>query len=268
MSLGYGWRNSMARVLHSGEWFEQLSTEALYEEEYEKLLVQHAKDLFPLYYLVPFKTTVAAEMGSAKPDFALVHRGYREWWVVEAELSHHRFEGHVRPQIEILSRATYSEREADYLHARRPALDLRRLRAITKGSPPGVLVVVNAPRPEWARELKRYGALLTILEVFRSGRNRYLYRLNGEQPEGSGRQASICTAEVPRMLRLRSPGILRVAVGERLLIRFRDGISAWTRLDIQDGVYLVSGSPISLDSRKRYELVETEDGSFTLTLVS
>lgn len=258
----------MAKVLHGGEWFEQLSTEALYEEEYEKLLVQHAEDLFPSYYLVSFKATVSAEMGSAKPDFALIHRGYRAWWVVEAELSHHPFEGHVRPQIEILSRATYSEREAYYLHSRRPTLDLDRLRSVTKGSQPGVLVIVNAPRPEWARELKRYGALVTVLEVFRSGRNQYLYRLNGEQPEGSGQQASICTVEVPRMLKLQSPGIIRIAVGEKLLIHFRDGISEWTRLDIKDGVYLVSGSPISLDSRKRYELVETEDGSFTLTLVS
>lgn len=73
----------MAKILHEGEWYEQLSTRALYEEDYERLLQQHAHVLFPNYTLVKFKMTVATETASAKADFALVHKTYKDWWVVE-----------------------------------------------------------------------------------------------------------------------------------------------------------------------------------------
>lgn len=254
----------MAKILHNGDWFEQLSTEALYEEEYELLLIQHADSLFPAYKLVKFKKTVYSDASAAKADFALVHQRYRDWWVVEAELSHHPFEQHVRPQIETLSRAVYGEGEARYLHAQDASLDVERLCSMVKGYPPSVLVIVNAPRPEWARELKPYRALVTVLEVFRSRYNRYLYRLNGDQPAETGVQSSVCTVELARMLRLHSPGILPITHGQTLEVHFRTGITEWSRFDIHDGVYLSSSKPISLNARLRYELVELEDRSFTL----
>jgi hypothetical protein len=254
----------MAKVLYNDEWYEQLSTEALYEEEYERILEEHADSLFPTYKFVKFKKTVYSEDGAAKADFALVHRKYREWWVVEAELSHHSFEHHVRPQIETLSRAIYGEEEARYLHAQEPMLDLDRMCSMVKGHQPGVLVIVNAPRNEWAQEFKRYGVLVTVLEIFRSRYNKYLYRLNGDQPVETGIQSSVCTVELSRMLRLDSPGILPIANGEKIAVLFRSGVTEWSRIDIQNGVYLTSAKPISLNSRMRYELVELEDKSFAL----
>jgi hypothetical protein len=254
----------MARILHDGDWFEQLSTEALYEEEYERLIVEHAESLFPTYKLVKFKKTVCSDTGAAKADFALVHRKYRDWWVVEAELSHHSFEWHVQPQIEILSRAVYGEEEAIYLHSQETSLDLDRLCSMVKGHQPGVLVIVNAPVPDWSRELKRYFALVTVLEVFRSRFNKYLYRLNGEQPIDTGIQHSLCSIEIARMLKLHSPGILPISHGEKLTVLFGDGVTEWSRIDTQDAVYLTSAKPLSLNSRKRYELVELEDQSFAL----
>ena len=254
----------MAKIYHDGEWYEQLSTEALYEEEYERLLVEHGAALFPNYRLVKFKRTVYSDTGSAKADFALIHTRYREWWVVEAELSHHSLEGHVRPQIETLSRALYGEDDAMYLHTEDNALEAARLCSMVKGQQPGVLVVVNAPVPKWTIALKQCGALITILEVFRSRFNKHLYRLNGEQPIDTGVQNSLCTVALARMLKLASPGILPNAHGENLTIHFRGGVTEWGRFDIQDGVYLVSSKPISLNFKLRYELVEREDGSFAL----
>ncbi|MCC8393500.1 hypothetical protein LJ656_12945 [Paraburkholderia sp. MMS20-SJTR3] len=254
----------MAKILHNGDWFEQLSTEALYEEEYERILIEHAASLFPAYRLVKFKKTVYSETSAAKADLALVHRRYRDWWVVEAELGHHPFEQHVRPQVQTLSRALYGESEAQYLHAQDGSFDLERLHSMVKGYPPGVLVIVNAPRPDWARELRPYRALVTVLEVFRSEHNRYLYRLNGEQPAESEVQSSECTVELARMLRLHSPGILPVSHGETLKVQFRSGVTEWGRIDIHDRVYLSSAKPISLNKKLRYQLIEIEDGSFLL----
>jgi len=254
----------MAKILHNGDWYEQLSTEALYEEEYERILAEYADSLFPTYRLVPFKKIVCSETGAAKADFALVHKKYRDWWVVEAELGHHSFEGHVRPQIETLSGARYGEDEALYLVSVAPEMDRERIRSMVKGQQPRVLVIVNAPKSEWARDLSRYDAIVTVLEVFRSPLNKYLYRLNGEQPPESTSQSSSCNVDMSRMLRLDSPGILPVQHGEKLMVLFRNGMTEWSRLDIMDAVYLTSAKPISFDRKARYTLVEMEDGSFTL----
>lgn len=256
----------MARILHDGEWYEQLSTEALYEEEYERLLLAQAGKLFPGYELIPFKLLVSSEHGSARPDFALVHRQYKDWWVVEAELAHHSFEGHVRRQVDILSRAYYSEQVAKHLNDKAPELEYERLCSMVKGEQPRVLVVVNQAMPQWARELARYNALVAVLEVFRSRNNKHLYRLNGEKPTDSGLLTSKCQVEVglSRFLRVLSPGILPISHGERMQIFFRSGVTDWSRLDTADRVYLVTHNPIALDARRRYDLVSKSDGGFVL----
>ena len=254
----------MAKVLHNGDWYEQLSTEALYEDEYERILVEQAGLLFPSYRLLRFKKTVHSDSSAAKADFALVHEKYRNWWVVEAELGHHPYEAHVRPQIETLSNAYYGEDVGDYLASMSPGMDAERIRSMVKGQQPRVLVIVNASRPDWAKDLKRYDALVTVLEVFRSTLNRYLYRLNGDQLPDSESQSSKCTLEMARMLRLDSPGILAIQHGQKLMIHFRSGMAEWSRLDIKNAVYLTSLKPVSLDRKARYTLVETEDGTFAL----
>ncbi|MCO5099197.1 MAG: hypothetical protein M9884_17275 [Rhodocyclaceae bacterium] len=254
----------MAKILHNGDWYEQLSTEALYEEEYERILAEHADSLFPSYKLLPFKKIVYSETRAAKADFALVHKKYRDWWVVEAELGHHSFEGHVRPQIETLSGAQYGEDEALYLSSTALEMNGERIRSMIKGQQPRVLVIVNTPKSDWARVLSRYDAIVTVLEVFRSSFNRYLYRLNGDQLPESTSQSSSCTVDLARMLKLNSPGILPIQHGEKIMISFRDGMTEWSRFDIKDAVYLTSAKPVSLDRKTRYTLVELEDSSFAL----
>ena len=93
----------MARFLLGDEWFDQLSSTALYESEYERLLLSNARALFPDYHVVEFKPIIQSEYGTAKPDLALVDRDLRLWWVVEVELAHHSLKGHVLPQVEILT---------------------------------------------------------------------------------------------------------------------------------------------------------------------
>ena len=254
----------MAKILHDGEWYDQISTEALYEEEYERLLHTHSELLFPNYKLVYFKRTVESENGTAKADFALIDRKYRDWWVVEAELRHHPFEGHVRPQVEILSQAVYGEEVARYLVEKDPTLDLGRMFSMVRGQQPRVMVIVNSPAAAWAQELRRYDAIVTVLEVFRSRHNSHLYRLNGEYPLESSTVSSMCRVELARFLRVLSPGILPIRHNERMSIYFKDGITDWCRLDTTDRVYLYTSKPVSLNQKASYELVEHENSKFVL----
>lgn len=254
----------MARILHEGEWYDQLSTEALYESEYERILLANAEALFPAYVLVPFKMAVESESDKAKADFALVHRKYRDWWVVEAEMSHHSFENHVRPQVRTLSQAVYNDAVAQYLVDQDPRLDLGRMRSVIRGQQPRILVIVNSAVATWSGELRRYNAIVTVLEIFRSRYNDHLYRLNGEQPIDCPVVSSECNVELARFLRVLSPGILPVRHGEQMSIFFKDGLTEWCRLDLQDRVYLSNNKPVSLNPRATYELVERENHGFEL----
>lgn len=255
----------MARILHEGEWYEQVSSEALYEDEFERILAENAVHLFPSYHLVPFKLLVYSDDGSAKPDFALIDKSYRDWWIVEAEMSHHSFANHVEPQVITLSKASYGETAAHYLCQRNPQLDLNRMLSMVKGLPPNVVVIVNAPAMNWSRDLRSYRVLVTVLEIFRSRRNRHLYRLNGDSLPDRSSIGSQCVVELSRFLRVLSPGILSIAHGETTPISFRGGIFPWSRTDLADRVYLSCAKPISLNPRTHYELIQKEDMTLTLS---
>src|SRR5436189_3652238 len=123
----------MAKILVKGEWFEELSPGSLYEDDFERLVTENANVLYPQFVAAPFKTTVETEYGAAKPDFALVSAAYDEWWVVEVELSHHPFEGHVLPQVRRLSEGAYGLAHAKYLCAQNTALGVAQVEQMMKG---------------------------------------------------------------------------------------------------------------------------------------
>ena len=182
----------MARLLIKGESFEKVSSDAYWESEFERLVFREAAALYPEYHFVPFRTEVESEHGVAKPDFALVERRYRRWWVVEAELAHHSLSAHVLPQVEKLAAGVYGPSHAAYLHDHANALDGEALGNMMKGSQPRVLVVVNAPRPTWIGPLSRFDALLAIVEIFRSSRGEHVLRVNGDYPSPPADALSQC----------------------------------------------------------------------------
>src|SRR5579859_4433110 len=160
----------MARILAADEWYEPVSPGSMYEDNFERMVLSRANLLFPEYHAIPFKCLVASDSETARPDLALVERHYREWWVVEVEMSYHSFVGHVLPQVRTLAKAVYGAQEANSLCTNALTLDRNAVRDMLKGDQPRVLVIVNEPRLDWAQELDRYGARLVALEVFRSNK--------------------------------------------------------------------------------------------------
>ena len=256
----------MARILLDNQWFDSLNSSALYEVEFERIVRQKSSVLFPGFHCVPFKKTVYSEDEAARPDYALVEAEYREWWVVEMELSHHSLEGHVLPQVNTLSRARYGEEEATYLAVQSESLDRVWLRDLMKGQVPRVLVVVNQARPDWVHPLGTVGAELAVFEVFCSDRNRYVYRFNGFAPTGPGQALSRCRLDrdLPWMLRVDSPAALNVRRNQRLVIAFGQLTTKWERVDSSDSVWLVPLDRVPLKKNGEYELVRLEDGSLRL----
>ena len=260
----------MARILHNKEWFEEIASEGHYEIEFEKILQQESAHLFAEYHFVPFKTTVYSEedADARKPDFALIHHSYRKWWVVEVELGHHSFNGHVLPQVRTLARARYGHAEAEYLYRRNPSLDQEKIIEMLKGDTPRVLVVVNAPVDGWAEQLRPFGAKVVICQIFRSRFNRYVLRLNGEYPSENDEVVTTCACSplLHRLLEIHAPAQLPLKRNERLLLYYGGQASEWERIDTADQVFLHAVRDHNLESGKRYEIVRQGDGRLLIRL--
>ena len=260
----------MARLLHNDEWFEEIDSRGHYESEFEKILQQEAERLFTGYHFVPFKTTVYSEedVDSREPDFALIHQSYRSWWVVEVELGHHAFNGHVLPQVRTLTRAKYGQAEADYLCRSNPALDKDKVIEMFKGAAPRVLVVVNAPVDNWAEQLRAFGAKVAICQVFRSRFNRYVLRINGEYPSENDEIITDCECAqlIHRLLEIHAPAELPLQRNERVLLYYKGQASEWQRIDTGGKVFLHAVRDHNLKSGQRYEIIRQSDGTFAIRL--
>ena len=260
----------MARLLLRKEWFEPLSLHAQYEAEFERILLAYAEFLFPGWHLVPFKVDVRSEEGVVKrADLALIEREYRRWWVVEVEMARHSFDGHVLPQVRVLSYGKYDQRHADALIANAPHLDADRVAAMVRGEQPRVWVVVDRPCPDWVPQLRAVGAALGIIEIFRSGTNQHSIRINGEQPQPPTTEIIECRRD-PLVLRLwsvGSPALLPIGDGETMDIYMEaDGRPfRWMRRDTATSVYLSCTNGNPLHGFKRVDLLRLEDGRWVFT---
>lgn len=257
----------MARVLIDGEWCEEI-TQALSEGDFEAIVVEQADSVYPDHHVVPFKKTVESDEGTVKADLALIHKHYREWWVVEVEMAHHSFDSHVLPQVRKLTSADYGTPEATYLCGKAPILDAVRTSDLVRGTLPRVLVIVNTPRPDWVNDLARYNAELAVFEVFRSGADKQLFRVNGYRLEQIVTVIAPCSLHpvMPTLLVVESPNNFVTSQSGKVNITHRGLVSEWHLLSVNNNeVWLYPLSARNrLLSNTRYELVQLSDGSFEI----
>jgi hypothetical protein len=255
----------LARLLINGEWYESLASSSYYEADYEALVMENAPHLFPAYVMVPFKTSVFSEHGESKPDFALVDTHYRCWWVVEVELAHHAL-SHIAYQVSVFATGDYGDAHAAYLAQHSAAVSGAALAQMMRGAPPGVLVIVNAPTPQWVPSVARWGALLTVVETFRSERNHHVLRVNGDYPSAPLDVLSTCRLDpyLPRLLLIDSPANVPRPARGRLFIHYRGSVTEWERIESKDRVWLSPVMTNPLPAGMRFVLVQGDAGHLVL----
>lgn len=175
------------RLYQEGEWYDAIPPGALYEYEFEDILMQHRDALFPGFKGARFNPTLTTHLGNVQADMILVDAEYRTCYVVEVELSTHPLNRHVLPQIEKIAAAKLGDQHADWLCARQSHFDNARLRALFRDVPHSTVLLANGPTPHWDDGLRTLpGIYRALVEVFRSPLNRTILRVNGVQPEGPG----------------------------------------------------------------------------------
>jgi hypothetical protein len=237
-----------------GERWDGLASSALFEREYQSLILQEAGQIFPDLRVLPFSEPVSYEGIWKKPDVALLDPRCRAWWVGEVELAGHPLNGHVLPQVEVLARGRYGERHVAALAAAAVDIDAQDIEAMLRGAQPKVVVIVNRSASEWERPLAREGALLVVVEVFQSPTHRPIFRIDGQEPAVPGDVLTTCHVDpsMPRLLRLDTPAALTPEAGE-IAISHEGVPTRWHRFAIADRTYLspVRGSPWPQGSKLR-----------------
>ena len=117
------------------------------ESDYESFLIPHICKMLPDYHILPFKSGVFAshEYGTRRADLVFIHKEYKQWIVVEVELSHHSLESHVYPQAFTFRNGEYKQKHVDYLLEKCPELVSEDLQFLMIYNPPEVLVIVDDP---------------------------------------------------------------------------------------------------------------------------
>ena len=258
----------MARILHNDEWYEEISSRGHYEIEFENVVGREAAHLFENYHMVPFKTIVFSEddHDARQPDFALIHKRYRSWWVVEVELAHHSLEGHVLPQVRTFARAKYGTSEADYLCQRNSDLDRSMVIEMFKGRQPQVLVIVDSPVEGWADRLRPFRARVGICQIFRSRLDKYILRINGEYPSDDEAVLTTCECDLMlhRFLVIHAPAALPVEKGGQVLLYHEGKASKWVRIDTAGQVLLHALEGHSLTPGQQYNMVRHGDNKLVI----
>lgn len=257
----------MARLLIDGEWYDALSPDAIFERDFEELLLANAAHLYPAFVATRFKATVESEYGRARADLALIDRDYRTWWVVEVELGSHPLRAHVEGQVAVLATGRYGEDEAHGLSRQGTALNFDALCEMMRGQQPRVLVIVNQSRPEWASTLARWNAMVGVAEVFRSRDGRMVLRINGEHPQAVGDVLSVCRVDnvLPSSLRVDSPAGLGFSADESAEVWFDGSLTPWSRLDTGGGTWLIPTGRYPLPAGVRtFVLRRGQDGRLGL----
>lgn len=242
--------------------FHALSSTALYEAEFEDILVSEATRLFPGSWFVPFHVAVSTPSGHRKADFALIDHKYRFWSVVEVELAHHSLSQHVLPQVLDLLEAEFADEHAAYLVANESELDAASVRDMMLGAPPSVLVVVNEERDGWREGLTGAGANLAIVRVYRSSQNKRALLARLEQADLAADLLSRCSRDplLPALWRVEAPGALPAGPHSEITIYMGGAASDWKRIESADTVWIapLKGDPFgAVDS---FDLRRGPDG--------
>lgn len=267
----------MSRILVASEesWYDELNAIAsYYEAEFERKIRQQVGAVFPDYHTSSFKLEIQTDQKEArKPDLAMVHKDFRDWWVVEVELIGHSL-SHVLEQVSVFTHGTYNSiRIANYLKDKNFAenavcLDYNKLKEMIFNQQPQVLVIVDEQQSDWESELSKQGASVCVFQVYRNTIGNESFRLNGKYPECFyGESHCRYHRVIPNLLEVLSPSLLDEKEGEEVFVFYNDRSTSWKRIDEGQSVFLKLKGPVNpLPTNTSYVLLKDAHGRLIIRI--
>ncbi len=207
------------------------------EDVLEIQIRRHVKELFPDFYVIPFKKDIASTSAPEvikRPDLAMIDRKFRSWGVIEAEVVGHGLT-HVLEQVEVFLTANYNSPSiARYIREKLIAEDylknppLRRISKLIAEEQPKVLVVADEIKEDWRKALEKVGAELCSFELYKNTKGVHLFRTDGPYPIVSVREAHVRSSPLAaNLLEVTSPFDFKKSVKNRVTILYQSFITEW-----------------------------------------
>ena len=170
----------MDRIFREGAEYQAVGIITYSEEHFVQHVLSLAPKAYPGWHLVRFDPLVDCNGVLRRPDLALIADDLSCWYVVEAELSVHPFEGHILPQVRDLSRGNYLAVEcAEQLISALPHVPPEQITSLIKHTSPKILVISFGSAPGWRATLKGVPAELHEMRIFRSDTDDHLVLIDG-----------------------------------------------------------------------------------------
>jgi hypothetical protein len=255
----------VTKALFDRSWFTPISSQSIYEADYENSILHFATDLFPEFHCARFKFDVSSPHGGSQADLALVDKHYRSWIVVEVELEHHSLFHHVEPQMRRLSSGEYSHLHARSIASENPAIDLNKMINLISTVEPRFLVIVPTASAEWRSVLSNIGVDLCEIRLCRDSRDRRLLLMTGDPPSPPNLvhlTFMVRDTFLPRAFRLEHAEAFS---GESLVSMLYGGlVTSWRIVRTQRQTVILPDGTLSLNDLDRYEISRRDDGQYMI----
>ncbi len=254
----------MDKVFVGESEYSAVSNLGMLEDHFEQIIYQHAHQLYPGYYVVPFAPLVESLHGANQPDIALVSRNLDYWYVVEAEMAHHSLNGHVLPQVRTFAHANYATRQViEALQSGLPKVDQRDLIRLVRDVHPEVLVIVYGSASDWREPLLGVPSLLHEIRLFRPLQGPPVLYMDGPTLRQPSLLAFSCVHRIEMASLLFLDGTMGDTIPKRIEIEVEEAIIQAEVLD-QDHLTVLRSPAFRDLAPGQYQLIQSESGSFNL----
>ena len=257
-----------SKILNNDEqWYDEIDPKSIFEKQLEKNILSRMKTVYPNYRGIPFSLKITNPLGeTSKPDLALIRNDYKEWYIIEVELSHQSWDSHVEKQVRVFTQGLYDPKKiAEYISSKDDTLNISDLEKMINNYSPKVMVIVNEKMPFWEEKIKGYGAVLSIFQIYRGTNGEDVYRVAGYTPIIIRKSTHCEFIDVSRGILLISDPIIKEANNCEIEITFNRRVTNWIKKETKGKVYLVPKggyNPLPVD--KKYALVLSDSDEYFL----
>ncbi len=252
------------------EWFDEIDPISFYEKHFEETFLSKIHEVYPDFIGMQFSLKISTvDKENSKPDLAMIRNDYKEWYIIEAEMGRHSWEGHVEKQVRVFSNGIYDKREVSaYIYSKNNHLDIKKLENMVENLAPKVMVIVNEHKPEWEREIRKYKAYISVFQIYKGLNGLELFRISGDTPF-IYRDKSHCSfvKGLSNSMEVYTPSFINEGNNERITITFRGKKTQWiVKIDSGKLYIVISGRTHFLQLEKKYILYATDTNEYYLEL--
>lgn len=246
---------------YNNEWYDEIDANSFYEKDLENTILSKMESVYPNYIGVPFSLKISNPNGEISiPDFVLVRNDYKEWYIIEVEMSRHSWENHVEKQVRVFSTGFYPmDKVAEYIRDKNSSFKIDRLRFMVDNYPPKVMVIVNERMPDWENKIKNYDAFISVFQIYKGTSGIDVFRVEGDTPLIVKNKSHCAFLKGgSNILEVFSPSFIGKTHESILEITYNGKKTKWKIIDENNRVFLISVGYNILPIEKKYVLIQSE----------